>query len=146
VLAVREHYPAEPVTLVGESLGSGVAVQVAAALMKKPARLVLLTPFVSLVDIARKVFPWVPVELLLRHRFESNRQLLEYKGPVSVLIAGRDEVLGADQGRALGAIAHSRGPTAVVEIAEASHSDWCDRITESQWSELLTTTPTPLAA
>ena len=57
------------VAVMGRSLGSGVAVQLAA---ERPVeRLVLVTPFDSLVNVAKEYFRWLPVGLLMRDRYES---------------------------------------------------------------------------
>ena len=55
--------------LYGESIGSGVAVQMATEM--PAAGLVLQSPFASLVSVVSGKFPWVPVEWLLRDRFDS---------------------------------------------------------------------------
>ena len=98
---VLRRYPGSPVILVGESIGTGVAVQVAIRRTQPPTRLVLLTPFLSLAETAARVYPFLPVRYLIKDRFDSARQLRRYQGPVALLIAGQDEVVGATQGRAL---------------------------------------------
>jgi len=79
------------VVIVGRSLGSGVAVQVAAA---RPAqRLVLVTPFDSLVALGQAQFPVFPVGLLMRDRFESWRVAPKVSVPTRMLAAESDEVI-----------------------------------------------------
>ena len=131
-------YPDTPILLVGESLGSGVAVQVAATQMtRRPSRLVLLTPFLSLAETAARAYPLLPVRFLVRDRFDSARDLPRYGGVVAILVAGNDQVVGAEQGRALAQISRSRGETVVVELPEAGHNSWSALITDAQWTDLL---------
>jgi alpha-beta hydrolase superfamily lysophospholipase len=135
--AVQRRYPDRPIIVVGESLGTGVAVQVAVHSSPPPARLVLLTPFLSLEETAARVYRFLPVRLLLKDRFDAAGQLPRYKAPVAILVAEKDQVVGASQGRSLAAVARLRGETVYVELAEAGHNSWTALITDSQWTELL---------
>ena len=81
------------VEVVGRSLGTGVAMQLAA---RRPVRkLVLVTPFDSIADLAAQQFPVFPVRWLLKDRYESWRYAQQLRMPVLVLMAGRDEVIPA---------------------------------------------------
>jgi len=135
-------FPGAPTLLVGESLGSGVAVQVAARQThQRPSRLVLLTPFLSLGETAARVYPFLPARYLLRDRFDSAQALAQYSGPVAVLIAGNDEVVGAEQGRRLSQVSRLRGETIVVELPAAGHNNWSVLLADEQWSALLGASP-----
>lgn len=127
-----------PILLVGESLGTGVVVEVAAhQATRPPSRLVLLTPFLSLAETAANAFWYLPARYLLRDRFDSAHHLARYRGPVAILVAGNDEVVGAAQGRALAQLARSRGETFYLELPEAGHNSWSAIILDAQWTELL---------
>jgi len=79
------------VTIVGRSLGSGVAVWVAS---RRPiSRLVLVTPFDSLADPAAQQYPFLPVRLLLRDRFQSWRYAPQVTAPTRIIVAGEDELV-----------------------------------------------------
>jgi uncharacterized protein len=135
---VSQQYVDLPVIVIGESLGSGVAVQVAAQPAgRPPSRLVLLTPFLSLAETAARAYWFLPARYLVLDRFDSAGQLPRYAGPVAILVAGQDEVVGAAQGRALAQLARSRGETHFLELAGASHNSWSEVIAEAQWTELL---------
>jgi hypothetical protein len=136
---VRALYPGKPVMLVGVSLGSGVAVQVAARLKggEAPARLVLLTPYLSLSKTAARFFPFLPTRYLVWDRFDSEHTLPAYRGPVAIAIAGQDRVIGAEQGEVLAQIALARGRTDVVKFPKAGHFDWPYQATVADWSRLL---------
>jgi fermentation-respiration switch protein FrsA (DUF1100 family) len=75
----------------GVSLGTGVAVQVAAA---RPVRCVILTsPFASVLAVARETFSWLPVGLLIRHPFDSERLAPAIKVPLLVLVGEDDTII-----------------------------------------------------
>jgi pimeloyl-ACP methyl ester carboxylesterase len=79
------------VTLIGRSLGSGIAVRLAAA--RPVSRLVLVTPYDSILGIAQEQFAWFPVRWLLRDKHESWRYAPSILAPVLVLAAEHDEVI-----------------------------------------------------
>ena len=89
-LAKRDGIDPNRIVVFGRSLGSGVAVQLAAS---RPVRAVMLvSPFDSLRSIARKQYPFVPVSLLLKHPFDSLARAPEIDAPLLVL-AGEDDRL-----------------------------------------------------
>lgn len=90
-----------PVFLVGESLGTGAACAVAAARPDDVAGLLLITPFTSLRDVARAHYPWLPINLFMRDRYDNTAALRSYRGPVVVVVAPRDTVVPPELGRRL---------------------------------------------
>ena len=79
------------IALHGRSLGTGVAVQLAAA---RPARCVILTsPFASALDVAKEVYPWLPVGLLMRHRFDSAAHAPKLTMPALFLMGDADTLI-----------------------------------------------------
>lgn len=75
----------------GRSLGSGVAVRLAS---QRPAsRLILITPYDSLQDLAAAQFPFVPVKWLLIDKFESWRYASRISVPTLIVAAEHDEVI-----------------------------------------------------
>ena len=79
------------VAIVGRSLGSGIALQVAAA--RPVSKLVLVTPYDSLVDLAASQFPYFPVRWLLRDKYESWRYVPMVRAPTLIVAAGQDEII-----------------------------------------------------
>jgi pimeloyl-ACP methyl ester carboxylesterase len=77
------------VIVVGRSLGSGLAVRVAS--VRRPARLVLVTPYDSIVGIAAGQYPWAPVSLILQDRYESWRYAPRVRSPTRIIVAEDDE-------------------------------------------------------
>jgi uncharacterized protein len=89
-LAVARFRPRR-IVAVGVSLGSGVAAGLAAA--RPLAGVVLVTPFDSLKHAARQLYPWLPVNLLLRHDMDSAERLARARVPVAIVAAGADRVI-----------------------------------------------------
>jgi pimeloyl-ACP methyl ester carboxylesterase len=115
--ASEEH---SEVAVVGRSLGSGVAVQLAAA--RPVSRLVLITPFDSLVSVGRDALPWLPVSWLARDRYESVRYAPGISCPTLALIGGSDRVVPPRHARALVA-AFRPGGISAIEVPGAGHND-----------------------
>lgn len=91
--ARRPDVDASRIALHGRSLGTGVAVQVAAA---RPARCVILTsPFASARAVASEIYFWAPVGLLMRHPFESATHAPGIKMPALFLIGEADTLVPA---------------------------------------------------
>ena len=79
------------IVVVGRSLGSGVAVYLAS--LRPVARLVLVTPYDSLLELAATQFPYFPVRWLLLDKFESWRYAQHIAVPTLVVAAEHDEVI-----------------------------------------------------
>lgn len=118
---VRRLHPQLPITVIGRSLGTGVASAVAHA--RQPEQLVLITPFDSILNTARSMFDWLPVALLLRDPFDSVAHLRHYRGPILVLRAGRDQVVLPERTDALLRSLNGRASAVrVQDFAQANHS------------------------
>jgi len=79
------------VVVVGRSLGSGVAVHLAS--LRPVTRLVLVTPYDSLEDLAASRFPVFPVRWLLRDKFASRTYAARVSAPTLLIAAEHDEVI-----------------------------------------------------
>lgn len=82
---------AERIMAFGRSLGSGVAVRLATE--RRLRALVLVTPFDSLAAVAKHYYWYLPVDWMLRHRFDSAALAPRLKQPLLCVIAERDEVI-----------------------------------------------------
>jgi pimeloyl-ACP methyl ester carboxylesterase len=87
------------ILLIGRSLGSGVAMQLASR--RAVDRLVLVTPFDSLVEVGAGHFPWLPVRWLLRDRYESAAAAKDVSAPALLIAAGRDDIIPPRHAEAL---------------------------------------------
>lgn len=108
----------ERIVLSGQSLGTGVAITLAAK--GWGTKVVLLSPYTSLPDVAARAIPFLPVRLLMLDRFDSASRAPQVDRPVLVLHGDRDRVIPVDLGEALAA-KFPRGR--FVEIAGSGHND-----------------------
>jgi pimeloyl-ACP methyl ester carboxylesterase len=83
----------------GRSLGSGVAVQLAAE--RPVAGLILVAPFDSLVAVGKRIYPFLPVQWMLKHRFDSVALAPKMKAPLLCIVAAYDEVVPAEHAKRL---------------------------------------------
>ena len=108
------------VTVVGRSLGSGVAVHLASA--RPVARLVLVTPYDSIAGIAASQFPLFPVRWLLADKYESFRYAPQVSAPTTIITAEHDELIPAASSRML--LGRFRpGIARHIVIPAAGHND-----------------------
>jgi pimeloyl-ACP methyl ester carboxylesterase len=89
-----------PVYLVGESLGTGVAAYLAGC-FPRVAGLALLAPYNNLTDVAQAHIRIFPVRWMLCDRFPAEDYLRDYRGPLAVVVGGRDTVVPQKFGRRL---------------------------------------------
>lgn len=124
----------DPVFVVGESLGSGVAARLAASYPDRISGVVLTTPFTSLADVAAVQYPYLPVRILLRDRYEVEGILNQFRGPVAFLLAGRDEIIPLRLGRRL----HDGygGPKRLWIQNDATHNTVDYSPEQTWWSEV----------
>ncbi len=110
---------AADIIIYGESLGSGVAVQVAVA--KPAAGLILDAPYTSLADLAAGHYPWLPVRGMLFDRYESARHIKSVHAPLLIVHGERDTTIPVAMGKALYDAANA--PKQIEIIAGAGHAD-----------------------
>ncbi|HEX6689591.1 MAG TPA: alpha/beta hydrolase [Burkholderiales bacterium] len=115
--AVKE-LGAAKVVVFGRSLGSGAAVYLASE--RKVSSVVLVTPFDSLVEVAKHHYPYLPVRLMLRHPFESVERAPKLSMPLLCIAAERDQVIPAAHARRL--YDAWGGPKQWVELPGADHN------------------------
>jgi alpha-beta hydrolase superfamily lysophospholipase len=132
---IRRHLGG-PVIVIGESLGAAMAAAVAGDPAAPVSGVLLFTPWFDLAGVARVHYPWLPVGLLLRDRFDNAVALRDYRGPVLVVTAGDDEIIPAVEGRRLFQ-ALATPAKRLHEIPGAWHNDWVERVTADDWREWL---------
>jgi hypothetical protein len=112
-------YSADRITLWGFSLGSGVAVALAAD--QPVGKLILEAPYTSISDVAALAFPFVPVRRLIRDPFRSDQRIAGVTAPLLVMHGARDATVAIAFGERLFALAHE--PKAFVRFPEGGHND-----------------------
>ena len=121
-LAVYDHVSRNhcKVTVIGRSLGTGVATYLAS--QRDVDRLVLIEPFDSIVNIARAAYPVFPVKLLLRDRYDSAGRAGSITAETLIIMAGKDEIIPAWSTESL-ISEFDRDILEVVVIENATHND-----------------------
>jgi fermentation-respiration switch protein FrsA (DUF1100 family) len=115
----RSRYPDAGIVLWGESLGSGVAVALAAE--TDVAAIVLEAPFTSAADVAFAAYPFLPVSLLMKDQFRSDARIGKVRAPVLIMHGVRDRVVPFRLGERLYAAANE--PKAFVRFPDGDHED-----------------------
>jgi pimeloyl-ACP methyl ester carboxylesterase len=123
--------PASQIVLFGESLGSGVAVQLAVDTATRPAAMVLDSPFTSTADMARLRYWFLPVGLLMKDQFRSDLIAPKVAVPVMVLHGTEDQVTPFRFGKALSEM--FAGPAELLALEGAPH---VADLTPKSWSAI----------
>lgn len=110
---------AKDIIVYGESIGTGVAVQVAAE--KEVAGVILDAPYTSIVDVAAMLYPYLPARLLMRDRYETVKYLPRVKVPLLVVHGEADALIPVEMGRAVYRAANE--PKRIATFPDAGHSD-----------------------
>ena len=112
----------EHVVLWGESLGSGVAVHLAAN--RAIGGVVLEAPFTSIAACAQRRYPFVPAAWLVHDRFDSLSRIAQVTAPLLILHGERDMVVPVHHGRAL--LKAATAPSEGWFSPSASHENLAD--------------------
>jgi hypothetical protein len=118
-LQTRSDVDDRRVVLFGESLGTVVAARL--AVERPPAALVLRSPFVSMVELGRLHYPFLPVRWLLRDRFATIDDVRRLRSPLLVIAGDRDRIVPVSQSREVFAAAPPAKQILVVRGAD--HND-----------------------
>jgi fermentation-respiration switch protein FrsA (DUF1100 family) len=119
----RARYPARRIVLFGESLGTAVAVALAAE--REIGALILDAPFTSALDVAAAAYPFAPVRWMLKDTFRSDQRIARVSAPILMLHGVRDPVVPLTLGERLFALARdsSTSPKQMVHFPQGGHVD-----------------------
>jgi fermentation-respiration switch protein FrsA (DUF1100 family) len=120
-------YPARRIALWGESLGSGVAVPLAAE--KPVSHIILQSPFTSAADVGAGRYWFVPVRLLMKDQFRSDLHIGKVTAPVLVVHGDRDDIVPIALGERLYAMISA--PKRFVRVPGGGHNDLGARAVEA---------------
>lgn len=109
----------ERIVLYGESLGSGVAVEMATRY--DVGALILQAPYSSLIDIAFQRYPILPTSLLLKDQFNSIEKIHHVHAPILILHGRKDQIIPISYGKKL--FNKANEPKTFFEIPEAGHNN-----------------------
>ena len=115
-------YPAKRIVLWGESLGSAVALALAAE--KPVGRVILEAPFTSAADVGTRFCWFAPVRLLMKDQFRSDLRASLVTAPVLVVHGEKDAVIPVTLGKRLYGLISA--PKHFVSVAGAGHNDLGD--------------------
>ena len=90
--------------LYGESLGTGVATHLAQN--RSFAGVILETPFTSMIDAAKIFYPYIPVNLLLKDKFENYKKIKNINSPILVMHGEIDQIVPFSMGKKIYALAN----------------------------------------
>ncbi|HLA34153.1 MAG TPA: alpha/beta fold hydrolase [Rhodocyclaceae bacterium] len=134
-LALAHRRFGAPLLVAGESLGAGVAAAAAGRQRDILAGLMLITPWDSLESVAAHHYPWLPVKMLMRDRYDSVQNLRSFGHPIHVVIAERDTIVPARFGQAL--FDSLAPPKKLSLLLGAEHNDWIGYADEAWWREAM---------
>ena len=117
-LADKARLQAKDLVLWGESLGCGVAIELAA---DGARALILENAFTSLPDVAAYHYPWAPVRILMRNRLRSIDKIGQFKGPILQAHGDADTIIPYEIGRRLFEAASE--PKEFITIPGGDHND-----------------------
>ena len=116
---IKQGLKPSDIFLYGESLGSGVAVQLAATV--PVAGVILDAPYTSIVEVGAKAYPILPLSWLMVDRYESDKHIASINAPLLILHGARDQVIPLEMGQRMHALA--REPKKIVVFPEGRHID-----------------------
>ncbi len=121
------------VYLTGESLGAGVACHLAGRFPNAIDGLLLITPFPNLASVGRHHYPYLPVNLLLRDRFNNKRSLEAYNARIAFVVAEQDQVIPPN----LGVELHDSydGPKQMWRLSQSGHNTISYHHSAQWWTE-----------
>ena len=116
----RRDVDATRILAMGRSLGSGVAVYLAA--QRQLAGVILVSPYDSVRSLAQSIYPWLPVRFLLKHPFDSLSRAGGLAAPLLCVVAGDDSVIPQAHSRRLFDAWGGRDKR-WIEVRGAGHDD-----------------------
>jgi hypothetical protein len=132
----------ENIVLLGHSLGTGVAVQMAEKF--HVGGLILLAPYLSITKMAQISYPFIPVRLIALDRFDNEKKIEKIHVPILIVNGTADEIIPPSQGKRLYELAkeprtfHSmpgRGHNDILEGATTVCLDWASKLPAGSWIE-----------
>ncbi len=115
-----KQYPEDKIIILGRSIGTGLAVPLAA--QNNPGSLILETPFFNFADVAKTHYPFLPVTLLLKYTFRSDKYIQKVKCPTYIFHGTADRIVPYASGEKLAQLAGT-GQVKLITIPNGGHND-----------------------
>lgn len=136
-LLLKKIIDAENVFVLGRSIGTGVATYLSS--QRKTKATILITPYESMIDVAKEKHPYLPVSLILKHKFNSKLYAKDISNPVFALIAQNDRVIPPYHAHEL--LKHWKGKTSFMEFNEDHNSIISNSMVWKSIQEFITANP-----
>lgn len=94
-------YQQSDIIIYGESLGTGVSIELASKYYKDVKGLVLESPYTSFIDLAKRTYFWLPLNLVMRDRYESIDKIAYVQAPIFIVRGGKDTLVPPAMGQRL---------------------------------------------
>ena len=107
----------ENIILYGESLGTGVAVEIGQS--NRFNSIILESPYTSMVKAAKLYYPYLPVKLLLKDKYDSEKKIKDIKTPILIMHGKKDRIVPFSMGKRLFEIANE--PKFFLQIDDDDH-------------------------
>jgi hypothetical protein len=117
-LIAKPEIDATKVFVIGRSIGTGVASYLSS--QRKTKATILITPYESMIDVAQEKYPFIPISLLIKHHFESDKYATTITTPMLALISKNDQVIPPHHAHNL--LNTWNGKTTFLEVDEDHNS------------------------
>ncbi len=124
-----------PIYLLGESLGCGVVAAVAKDTSLSIAGVILITPWNTLLAVAKDYYPYLPVGWFMKDRYDNAENLKSFQGKIAVVGAEKDEVVPVRHAKELFTLLPKDKRMWIIK--GAGHNDWSMLIDMSKWQEIM---------
>ena len=109
----------EQIILLGESLGTAMAIKLASK--NNVGAIILEAPFTSAVNVGRRAYPFLPIKLLLKDRYDNLSRIGKVKSPILIIHGERDMIVPSKHGKIL--LENAKHPKKGVFLSNAGHND-----------------------
>ena len=116
---IKQGLKPSDIVLYGESLGTGVAVQLASSV--PVAGVILDAPYTSIVEVGAKSYPILPLRWIMTDRYESDKYIARINAPLLILHGARDPIIPLEMGQRMHELA--REPKRIVVFPDGRHID-----------------------
>jgi pimeloyl-ACP methyl ester carboxylesterase len=125
-----------PLYLLGESLGCGVAAAVAKDAKVEIDGIILITPWDTLASVAQSMFPYFPVRLFLKDKYDNIGNLEFFKKGIAVIGAERDEIVSVEHANRLFLALPDKAKKKWI-LKGVGHNDWAMYADRSFFKEIM---------
>lgn len=126
----------EPLYILGESLGCGVAAAVVKDTKAKIDGIILITPWDTLASVAQSMFPYFPVRLFLKDKYDNIGNLEFFRNGIAVIGAERDEIVPVEHANRLYLALPSKAKKKWI-LKGVGHNDWATYADRSFFKEIM---------